>query len=335
MSNLSDKNDALEPGYLPAEFVAEREQFYVDHASKKVLLGCGDDRSVTTQSSAKIAAQYADALPLSEGYASMYGAASGVAKNVLVVGVVQHGAAFVEQIGGFDGAFEKAVSGLLADNSNVLPALHSAESNENDPASFNPHAEGKVGCAYAEGVGATSALLIDENDPLIRDQARRDQIAIFGNDDHVDELLNSHQIFLEKATRSEGSEFAVGRGAYTTADVPIMILAGAHTKAKTSGLIHNFDLHKVRSTTVANEQSKDFYNQDIAIVTVATIQAFQEYNLDAELLMRAYVLDSTPVRAVLAAGDADPDLHGKLDPRNLAMGVLGDPQAALISLQSA
>lgn len=335
MSDQSLQKTIQKPGYLSAEFIAQRAPFYVSYGNKKVLLGCGDDRQVTADSSQKIASQFTDALPVSEGYVSMYGAVAGVAKNVLIAGIAQYGPQFVERIGGFDGAFEKAVKGMLSDDSFVIPALHSAEVNEGNAAGFNPNAEAKVGCAYAEGVGATSSLLVDETDPLIRDQAHDDQVVIFGNDEHVDDLMKAHRTFLEKATHSLGSEFIVGRATYAKTHVPIIILLGAHTSAKTSGLINNFDLHKVRNATAAHDQNKDFYNQDVAIVTAATLDAFKEYNLDPEVLMRAYVLDSTPVRAVLAAGDADPELNGKLDPRNLPMGIVGEPQVALQALRAA
>lgn len=113
-----------------------------------------------------------------------------------------------------------------------------------------------------------------------------------------------------------------------------MMLAGKpHTAAKGSGLIVNFDSTKVRNSTGANKDGKDFYSNDIAAVTAAVLETFKEYNLDPELLMRAILLDSTPVRAVLASHDNDPQLAGKLDPRNLALGVYGDPQQALSDLR--
>jgi hypothetical protein len=336
MSNLTHENTDTEPGYLSLEFIAEREAFFVDRSGKKVALGCGDDRAVTAQSAQNFTEIYPDALPLNEGYASIYGAAAGIAKNVIITGIVQYGPEFVGRIGGFNGALAHAAKSMLDDKDPeaVRPALHSAESNENNAVSFDEETDGKVGCAYAEGVGATSALLVSEDDALIRDQARRDQSFVFGNDEHTAELLNAHQIFLETATNGKAGDFAVSREAYAASDMPVMILAGGHTGAKGSGLIHNFDLRRIRSSAAANEQGKDFYNQDVAIVTAATLRAFKDYNLDPEILMRAFVLDSTPVRAVLASGDTDPELMGKLDPQNLAMGILGDPQAAIAELRN-
>lgn len=337
MSNIANKTSGQKLGYLSPEFITEREQFFVDRGGKKVWIGCGDDRSATEQSVQALGLLEPEVVSVEDGYASIFGAVAGIAKNILVVGVAQYGPAFVARIGGLDGALQKTIHGLREDDSAaaIMPALHSAESNEGSASEFNPRGTAKVGCAYAEGVGATSALLIDQNDSSIRDQARRDQIEIFGDDRHFDDLLAAHRVVLAAATHGKGKDFAVSRPEYTAVQLPIMILAGAHTSAKTSGLIHNFKPHTVRNSATANAKEKDFYSQDIADITAAALRAFREYNLDPELLMRAFVLDSTPVRAVLAAADANPELKGKLDPLNLPVGIFGSPQEAVAALQAA
>lgn len=335
MTHVFREDSGQKRGYLSPEFIEERARFYVDRTGKKVLLGCGDDRNITPQSAAVLHARYPDVLAAQDGIASVFGAVAGIAKNAVIAGVAQYGPNFVKKIGGFAGAFQTAVTGMRNDNSEtaLVSTMHSAEGSEGNAAQFNSEAESDVACAYAMGVGATSSLLVHKTDSLIRDVARADQTAIFGDDEPVDKLLRAHQVFLSDGSNGQGDKLVVDRSDYAASKLPVMILAGSHTAAKSSGLINNFQFHAVRNSTAANNAGKAFYSQDLADVTAAALWAFSEYKLDAELLMRAFVLDSTPVRAVLAAGDADPELHGNLDPRNLPMGIIGSPKEALAALQ--
>jgi hypothetical protein len=323
-------------GQLSPEFIAEREHFFVRQEAP-VWGACGDDRPATEQSVAELTAIAPEVTPANEAYASVFGGAAGMAKNVMLAGIIKHGPQFVAEVGGFDGLYEMIVQKLTVDESDqaVYPLLHSAAGNENEDGSFCTHGEAATGCAYCGGVGATSALLTDEASSLIRDVARDDQISTFGDDQYVDQLLAAHTTFLESGTSGQGGAFTVDRQTYIAQvqkNRPVMILAGSHAGAKGSGVIANFEVGTVGSAGRASKAGMDFYRLDIAQVTAALQRNLRELELDSEVLMRAFLLDATPVRAVLAAHDADPDLHDNLDPRNLGAGFRGDPQAAIAQL---
>lgn len=332
---------AKEQGYLSQEFVQEREQFYTER-NGAIYLGCGDDRTTTEASNRKLAELHPEAMPTHEGYASIYGGLAGVAKNVIVTGVAQYGPSFADSIGGFAGAMDKLITYSQTDTSDarIIPTLHSAEGNEQSADSISHTDENPAtGCAYAGGVGATAALLVDPNNTLIRDIARRDQEEVFGRDDEaVDALLKGQGFFADQY----GADFAVNRAQYIELDtptsernaVPMMILAGSHTSARTSGVISNFDLATIGDAQSAHQQGKDFYREDIAVAAELALRAFPEAALDAELLLRSFQLDSTPVRAVLVAHDSDEALKGKLDPRELPMGIRGNVEQAIATLQN-
>ena len=228
--------------------------------------------------------------------------------------------------------------GADRDRRAVKPILHSAANNEHPYGAFNVHGHDSMGCAYCGGVGATSALLLDTDSTLISSIAKTDQVAIFGNDRYTNELFEAHSIFLELATEGHGGGFAVNRQDYVNQikrGMPVMILAGSHAAARDTGLIHNFDTETVGSASKAAADGKAFYRQDITRVTEAILRNFPELDLDPEVLMRAFLLDSTPVRAVLASHDNDPTINGKLDPRNLAIGIRGNVRAAIERLRLA
>ncbi|TAH31672.1 hypothetical protein EYC59_06575 [Candidatus Saccharibacteria bacterium] len=329
------------PGLLSQEFIQAREQCWVKPEGP-VWGGCGDDRHPTEISATALATANPNIMRADEAYASIYGGAAGMAKNVIITGVAQYGPGFIEQIGGFEGAFARVVSYLNEDESPqaIKPILHSAEGNENEDGTFCTHGDAATGCAYCGGVGAISALLVDEASATIRNAARAEQRLVFGTDTYTGELLMAHRTFLANATEGQGASFAVDRAAYikqVEQGMPVMILAGKHVAADTGGVISNFELGVVGSAERAALDGMDFYRQDIAPITAAIVRNFRRHRveLDPEILMRSFQLDSTPVRAVLASHDANPALQGVLEPTNLGMGFRGDPTDAIEQIRHA
>lgn len=324
----------LTPGYLSTEFMKAREAFYVPREGK-VFLFCGDDRPATEASADALHTSHPDVMDIREGYASIYSGFAGAVKNALVTGIVQYGPEFVQRVGGFNGMSEKLLR-FASDNEDdsIIAGLHSAESNEENAATFNAHCDNPMGCAYCMGVGATSQLTV--TNPEISDVARDDQVHVFGSDDFFEDLKGAHQTLLEEGTDGQMGNFAIARAEYRelSKQLPVQVLQGNHTGARTSGVISNFDRSTVGSATKAHEAGQDIYREDIAIAAEYVLRALPEYKLNPEILLRAFQLDSTSVRAVLASHDADPSLHGKLDPTALAMGVRGDIQQAIRELAS-
>jgi hypothetical protein len=329
--------------YLSPEFIAAHEACWVPTDGKHVYVGCGDDREPTAASADDLA-QAAKARgtvmnPL-QGYASIYGGVAGEAKNVLVVGAAQYGKQFILDMGGFEGIMD-----LLIEKSRDPQTVHSAVGNEHDQRHFCMQGDEPVGCAYCGGTGATSGLLVSPDDTLIREVGRQDQKYVFGSDHGFDDLLRGHELVLEYATHGQGAAFALNRSEYKTYlqrysdHLGLMMLSGNHTSAKTSGVISNFSFDEVGSTHIAHEKGLDFYRLDIAIVTRIVLDALHNslsehgYSLSPELLMRAFQLDATPVRAVLVVHDRDPELHDKLDPRPLPIGYRGNALEAIAALQ--
>lgn len=321
------------PGYLSAEFMEACEAFYVPREGK-VFLFCGDDRPATDASADALHASYPDIMDVREGYASIYGGFAGAVKNALVTGIVQHGPEFVQRVGGFNGMSEKLLRAADSRHDLIIAGLHSAESNEENAAAFNAHCDNPMGCAYCMGLGATSQLTASNTE--ISDVARADQVHVFGSDAFFDDLKKAHQALLEEATDGQMGDFAIARADYRELgkQLPVQILQGSHTGARTSGVISNFDRNTVGSAAKAHKACQDIYREDIAIAAEYVLRALPEYKLNPEILLRAFQLDSTSVRAVLASHDADPSLHGKLDPTALAMGVRGDVQQAIHELSS-
>ncbi len=331
----------LQESYLSPEFLIARESFWTPTDGRNVFIGCGDDRAPTAASIEELMKHQPNTtLNPAKGYASVFGATAGLAKNTLVTGVAQFGNQFVTDVDGFFGVMK-----LLIENSKDPQALHSGESNEQNQRHFSMEGAAPIGCAYAAGIGATAELLVGSSS-AIRNAARAEQGFVFGSDDKFDDLLRGQQAFLDLATNQMGEEFSLGRKHYIHYKevfgdkLHIMILRGSHTSVKSTGVISNFSLEEVGSSVIAHEKGLDFYRLDIAVATDAVLKALtkplaainSEYVLSPELLIRSFQLDATPVRAVLASSDKDPELSNKLDPLSLKMGVRGNPFDAIKAL---
>lgn len=337
------ETELVEPGYLGTEFIAACDAFFVPRQGR-IFGGCGDDRPLTAESAQALTREYQDLTVLdpAEGFASIYGGLAGISKNIAIVGTIQD-PNFLDKTGGLDGITQALLETMQTDMSEdaVYFGLHSAEADETaasgheDRVSFCSHGNSATGCAYCGGVGATSAIIA--GDPHAQKTARENQIAIFGNDDDFERFIAAHQQFVDH----EGATRAVDRSAYTallqqpvagTHRLPFMMLEGAHVSARNSGVIINFDPKSVGSARKAHDAQHDIYREDVAIAAEVARKTFP--HLDAELLLRAFVIDSTAVRAVLASVDADPQLNGILDPTPLAIGVRGDVRQAIKNLEN-
>ncbi|HEY4160605.1 MAG TPA: hypothetical protein VGM08_00930 [Candidatus Saccharimonadales bacterium] len=333
-----DQSEAREYGYVSDEFIGVHEAHFVRQIHP-ALVGCSDDRKPTKQSVEELAAAYpSETLRADEAYASVFGGAAGITKNMLVAYIAQHGTeratTLLNDVGGFESLLNLVVWKMgVEDNDQALkPLLHSAENNEEPDGTFCMHGDAATGCAYCGGVGATSFLLLDETkfegDVTLADIATKDQLAMFGemNHENVGRLLAAHQTFLDIATNGKGKDLTVDRQLFIeqiSKGNPAMILSGTHAKVTATGLIHNFVLGDIGSASEANQDGAPFYRQDIAQVTAAIIRNFSGLELDPEVLMRAFLLDSTPVRSVLV--NHDEEQYGNLDPRALATGARGNP----------
>lgn len=324
-------------GRLSQETVAKYEPIWVPQ-TKPVFGGCTDDRFPTAQSAAELQKSNPEVLSPLESYASIYGGAPGAAKNVLITGIAQYGEDFIAKVGGFDGVLGKLLrySNTSDSGVNVNYILHSDEANENADGTFCTHGAGGHGCKYCMGVGAVSDLLTSDEHALIFNVAVDDQKEMFGSDFGLHNLRESHGIFLAKGTNGLGSSFALDRPGFlglSDKGAEIMILQGPHAPATESGLLISFSMNEVGSSKKAANIGTPVYRADVTVIVRDLLEKFKEYDLNPELLVRSIILESTAVRAVLAAGDKNPELTGKLDPRNLAMGWRGDPRAALQALK--
>jgi hypothetical protein len=330
VSDTQTPDQVAETGYLTQEFLAEREQCRVNRNGKHVFIGCGDDRPVTAESAAQLASNAPEnTLSPTKGYASIYGGPAGMAKNILVVGAAQYGEKFIADMGGFEGVMARIARGKNS------ATIHSAEGNEHSPQTFCAHGHDPVGCAYCMGVGATSDLVV--NNPDLLEVGRADQVRVFGSDQGVDALVLGHQRYLQHATGGKGKDFAVDRPAYNRyfgEGIRFMNLSGSHVRARSSGVISDFDPSKVGNPTSAHADGKDYYRLDIGAVTDISLEIMKDsgYQLSPELLARAYQLDSTPVRLVLAMHDKDEDVRQNADARTLPMGYVGNPWETISQL---
>jgi hypothetical protein len=343
-------------GYLPPEFMARREKsgIWVQWDSQhRIWLGCSDERSITAESAQEFEQASPDVMSPAEGYLSVFGQLPGMAKAAMIVGIAQYGRSFHVSVGGFGKLVERLQRFMEQDNGPwaVRPAAHSDRYKERlafdaiaalgkvtvkagielpKNTLFCRHGAAATGCAYCGNIGKASLLLAEvQTGPVdLHAVAKRDSIHVFGNDDYTDALLKGHGDFVEL----EGKDRVFQRSDFAESGLRVMIYEGAdekdaHIGADKTGAVVNLVPHEIGNPTAARKGDEsgpmDIYRIDAAAAALVIRRVFEEYNLDAELLMRALVIDAVPVRALLASGD------GTLDPGRIALGVRGNLRQAL------
>jgi hypothetical protein len=324
-------------GYLSEEFIAEREGTWVPRTGP-VWLGCSDEGKINQGSAQQLRDIAPGTMDPVEGYVSVFGQLSGIAKNVLVAGMTEYGPTFFEEVGGFAGVMRRLRTFMEADTSPlaVRAAAHSDRTKElaalagasqaatllgitlNQEITFQNEGLAPTGCAYNGGVGATSAIIA--GDRLTQDVIGADIAYIFGRDDDrlAARLAGTHLYVAHRL----GENFAFTRQDYRQSGLPVMVLerdggiGDKHLPANETGVIINLDPEVVGNATAAGA-----YRMDIAGAALLVRRALPELNIPPKLLMAAFVADAVAVRTVLAAHDASGDPTA--DPRRLAIGVRG------------
>jgi hypothetical protein len=336
VANVAAALETRPGGYLPAEFIAGREETWVPRDGRPVWLGCSDEGRIDPFSAEEFRKADPAALDPAEGYLSVFGQVPGIAKNILAVGIAVYGDRFYGQVGGFDGVRDRLQRFMTADSSSLVvrPAAHTDVTKENaafdalesvaaaggieipTDATFCNHGMAATGCAYCGGVGATSELIA--TNPLVHEVIADDLEHIFGDDSLAQLLIDAHA----KVTEKIGADFKFNRQAYVEAGLPVMVLerkggeGDKHLAAADTGAIVNLD-----PTEIGNASKADAYRLDVAGAALLVRRVFKEYDLPANLLIASLVADAVAVRTVLAMHDASGDTTP--DPRRIALGVRG------------
>jgi len=306
-------------GYLTSEFIASKEDRWVNSDGKVVWTVCGDERPTDETSNEQLVALEPDVLPVQEGGLSIYGQTVGIAKNLLLAGMAQYGEPFYDRVGGLDGAIDKVIRFSAADSGPgaFRPAQHSDASKEQlangtDSKEFCPHGAGALGCAYCMGAGLVTSL-VATNDLVFNTGKENIELLTGEADDfEVDALRQASAQLASKL----GPNYSFGREQYAESGMPVQVLEGKpHLAAQDTGYIANLDPHTVG-------QAGDIYRGDVAGVALVIRRLFKEYDLRPSLLIKSQILEAAAVRAALASHDISGDTSA--DPRRIGFGVRGN-----------
>lgn len=341
--NLAGSYEGVGYGYLPPEFIAERENTWVSRTGRSVWLGCTDEGIPNAASAQQMYESDRATMHPLEGYLSVFGQMAGLASNVLSVGMVTYGDRFFDDVGGFDGVVARLQHLMQRDRSRwaVRPAAHSDRTKEQQayaaiedvgriaaaariqlPEStvFCTHGSAATGCAYCSGVGKVAELLTTNS--LVRSVAADNVAHVFGQGPQAEAMTERVLDGRARMLARIGGSFQFGRTSYVTNGLPVMVLERTggpndeHDRAADTGLLINLAVGEVRDSGKA-----DAYRLDAAGAALLIRRVFREYELPADLLIASLVAETAAVRAALASKDASGDHTA--DPRRIAIGVRG------------
>ncbi len=276
-----------------------------DPTRHKYLLGCGDDRGLTTESYEAIADEYG----VQPEQVRCYGGIFGIARNTAAV-LYAHGyGEAVDRFGNFMQLTEFARDALTRIQPNIIPSTHSADSNEGSPTDFSTDRPASVGCLYTAGIKTVTEFNADDNIA----SAAGDEIHRMDVDDAnslLQGIIAANQQVLGKFFAGDGP--AISRADMRALDVPIGILAGAHGSIRGDEVkaVLNFTPDRVSNAVIANEANEPFYCNDVTIIAGLIAEILADYKLDADVLLSTIIEDIAATREALAQHDpADKGLH--------------------------
>lgn len=285
----------------------------------RYMFGCGDDRELTDES---LEALIESGSPDTEAYQRYYGAVEGAARVTAVAIAAQYPEAFANYKGtfvDFIGDFKQRAENA---NKKVRFALHSAASNEGNPRSFNPDAPTGLGCAHAAGAGAVANICA--NSAAHKELSAIEQPQMFGSDDLLDMVSGANDAFGRKFYGEEYATAGVTRDDYSTLNMPVQILAGAHAPVRKTRVVVNFHVDKISNPSAAIDAGLPAYNNDVTQLAEIIMRTYPELKLDPEILLAVMDQDIRATRAALASHDAEPNTTAA----DLVVERYGDPQEA-------
>lgn len=319
MPSLQGFETTAQPFTVP-EITPEIAVTYEDkNPGIRYEVGCGDDRPKTDASHATL--QEAGHAPETTAMIRYYGAGAGLARVLGVTVAAQSPEALSQYAGSFVD-FTKEVVGRIEATSNIKVAMHSAESNEGNPATFNPASSEGLGCAYAANVGALANICASDTGHA--ELTTTEGVSLLGDSVEHELIKRANDSFGNHFFGKEYATTGLTRNDYVELGLPTQVLKGAHAKPADTFVVANFTAEKVSNPTRAAQEGRQFYDVDVTQAAEMLMRAFPELKLDPEILLAVMDQDIRATRVALAGGNA----------ADLELRRFGDPQTALTYLKS-
>jgi hypothetical protein len=304
-------------GLLIPEIDDELRTTYEARQSGTILLGCGDKRSISTES-----AEYLREKGLFSGveqpYLRYFGGAYGPARIALLTAAVQYGPAVLQRMGG-DGFvdFTHRFGDRAAKITDVLVTQHSSLSHEMGEPTLNLALDAPVDCGYATNFGKVAhlsastpieRLVWDEWQGMSGESTKDEEIATY---------RDAHRQFACQFASTPSA--SISRGDFARLGSPTMVLQEQQTAPEKKLAVVNFTVDQVSSPHKAQDIGRPYYGVDATQTAEVIMKSLPELHLDPEIILKNMALDSCATRAVLAGGD----------PNYLPLQRYGDLQTAL------
>lgn len=279
-------------------------------------LDCGDDRRATDAS--RHALNEAGVAPETSAVIRYYGAAVGITRVFGTAVVAQYGEdALRSYAQGSFVDFTKDVVTRVENKNNVKLVVHTGESNEGNPAQFDPNSENGLGCAYAANVGAVANICANNEDhhSLTKEEAP----ALISTSVQDTVVQRANETFGKYFFGDEYAQVGLTRQDYVELDLPVEVVEGNHAPANETFVVANYTLDKLSNPVTAEQAGLKFYENSVTQVAEMLMKAFPELQLKPEVLFSVMDQDIRATRAALAGGSA----------ADLELRRYGDPKVAL------
>jgi|GEM_PF-5289953 len=282
---------------IPAELLNTYKKF---DEEKKYFFFCGDDRPLTIESAWNLS-KTEETFSSPKHAIRGYGGAVGSARTVSVAIMANSSEETQKILRPYRGNFvnwTKTVAENVAKKSNLVPGIHSAESNEGNPEKFNPDSDKGLGCAYAANAEAVTGI---NTSPEIVAFAEEVIHRLGSSPWHLNEIVEANKAVKDLFSFEGEQSFNMTRKDATDLHLPTAVLAGNHAHVEDARIVFNLTDNLVSDPEEALEIGMPAYNVDVVIECAAILKAYPE--LEPRLLLEAKILDACATAEALADHD--------------------------------
>lgn len=268
--------------------------------NQKYYVFCGDDRPLTAENSQALE-QNGVASP--DNAVRTFGGAFGTARALAVTLLAQQNGIAASTLSSFRGNFvgwANSSASRLAERTNLVPGMHSADGNEGNAVHFDENSEKGLGCAYAANAETVGEI---NTNPDIVAFAEHVIQKLGSSPRNLDSIEEANYKVKELFSVDGQKSFNLSREDVSRIEIPTAIVKGSHAPVDDTVIVINLQHDMVSNPRKAVELGKPAYDVDAVIECAAALKAYPELDLDPRIMLESKILDICATAEALAASE--------------------------------
>lgn len=284
------------------EIPAELQNTYEDFDNNKTYyVFCGDDRPLTKGSVHNLARH--EVVNASNAI-RVFGGAIGSARAIAVMSLASDNESIKASVRAYKSNFNSYIidtARVVKSASNLVPGVHSAQSNEGNDIYFDSNRKDKPGCAYAANAEAVTSL---NTEPQVIEFAKKVIELLGSSPQYIDRIIDANKRMQKIFSDDNMGSFNLSRKDIASLALPTAIVTGNHASVAEARAIINLKIDKVSNPQKALSLEMPSYNHDVTIECASILKSYPNLDFNPRMLLEAKILDICATAEALASSES-------------------------------